>query len=371
MSFIAGCQRVLHICLTCLAIDGATSLRAESPPTLDQMIGQMLIVGFTGIQSDDAGTLAVRQQIADGIIGGIILLDRNIVDPKQLLALNQSLNPPNLPIPAFIAVDQEGGRVQRLPANKGFSDWDSAAGVQESAQTGAKDFTLRYYSLRAQKLHDLGINLNFAPVVDVNVNAANPIIGRLGRSFSKDSAEVAAMAADFVRGHRANGVITSIKHFPGHGSSTDDSHKTLPSIAKSWGVGELEPFTALAHKDLVDIAMMGHLYHPDFSDSKGRPSSISRKGVSALRKIIGPNAVIMTDDLQMQAVNKIYSDPEAAVQAIIAGNDVLLFSAHKVPDPVIGPKINAAIKTAVLEGRIAQARIVDSYTRILRLKQRI
>jgi beta-N-acetylhexosaminidase len=368
LRFFALCQRVL---IAGLCLNGATTSRAETAPTLDQMIGQMLIVGFTGTQTGDVGVKTARQQIAEGVIGGVILLPRNIEDPAQLLALTQSLNQPNLPAPAFIAVDQEGGRVQRLPPAKGFSGWDSATEVQRSAKTGSKDFTLRYYSVRAQKLHAVGVNLNFAPVVDVNVNPANPIIGKLGRSYSKDSAMVADIAADFVRAHRASGVLTSLKHFPGHGSSAGDSHKSLPSIAKSWSADELTPYKTLAREGLVDMVMMGHLYHPDFSDAKGVPSSVSRKGVGALRQIIGPSAVIVTDDLQMQAVHDLYSDPEAAVQAVLAGDDVLLFSADKHPDPMIGPKINASLKQAVLEGRISQSRIEESYARILRLKQGI
>jgi beta-N-acetylhexosaminidase len=353
-----------------LAVLGAGQAQAQTP-TLDQMIGQMLIVGFTGSRPGDPGVETARQQIAAGVIGGVILLNRNIEDPAQLTALIQSLNPPNLPLPAFIAVDQEGGKVQRLPAAKGFTAWDSAESLQHSARSGAPDFTLRYYAARAQKLHALGINLNFAPVVDVNSNPDNPIIGRLGRSYSSDSAEVAQMAADFVRGHRAQGVLTSLKHFPGHGSSAGDSHRALPSIAASWRADELTPYATLAREGLIDLVMVGHLYHPDFSDAKGVPSSVSRKGVAALRQIIGPSAVIVTDDLQMQAVHDLYSDPEAAVQAVLAGDDLLLFSADKHPDPQIGPKIAAALKQAVQQGRIPQARIEASYARIQRLKQRL
>jgi beta-N-acetylhexosaminidase len=362
--FFAPCRWAL------LALLGAAPLQAQTP-TLDQMIGQMLIVGFTGSQSGDAGVETARQQIAAGVIGGVILLNRNIEDPAQLSALIQSLNTPNLPQPAFIAVDQEGGKVQRLPAAKGFTAWDSAESLQRMAKTGGKEFTRHYYAARAAKLQALGVNLNFAPVVDLNRNPANPIIGKLGRSYSSDPATASDMAADFVRGHRAHGVLTSLKHFPGHGSSAGDSHQALPSIAQSWHVDELSPYATLAQEGLIDMVMVGHLYHPDFSDALGVPSSVSRKGVGALRQIIGPQAVIVTDDLQMQAVHDLYSDPEAAVQAVLAGDDLLLFSADKHPDPMIGPKIAAALKQAVQQGRIPRTRIEESYARILRLKQRL
>jgi beta-N-acetylhexosaminidase len=363
--------RIFALCRwALLAVLGAGQVQAQTP-TLDQMIGQMLITGFTGSQPGDPGVETARQQIAAGVIGGVILLNRNIEDPAQLTALIQSLNPPNLPLPAFIAVDQEGGKVQRLPAAKGFTAWDSAEALQRMAKTGGKDFTRHYYAARAAKLQALGINLNFAPVVDLNRNPANPIIGRLGRSYSSDPEVVSDMAAAFLRGHRAHGVMTSLKHFPGHGSSASDSHKALPSIETSWRDDELAPYRSLAREGLIDLVMVGHLYHPDFSDAKGVPSSVSRKGVSQLRQIIGPVAVIVTDDLQMQAVHDLYSDPEAAVQAVLAGDDLLLFSADKHPDPLIGPKIAAALKQAVQDGRIPQARIAESYQRILALKQRL
>jgi beta-N-acetylhexosaminidase len=343
---------------------------AAAEPSLDLMIGQMIIVGFTGTKPDDAGVKAVQAQLAQGVIGGIILLDRNVTNPAQLTRLTAALNPPSLPIPAFISVDQEGGRVQRLPADKGFTPWDSAANLRKAARKGDPDFTLTYYSSRAQELHALGVNLNFAPVVDLNLNPANPIIGKLGRSFAPDPATVSDMAAAFIRAHRSAGVLTSVKHFPGHGSSLGDSHKALPSIATTWRDAELIPFQTLADEGLIDLAMIGHLYHPDFSDAKDRPSSISRKGVAALRRIVG-EAVILTDDLQMQAIQDSFGDAEAAVQAVIAGDDLLLFLTYKHPDPQIGPKINRAILQAVHEGRIDPAQIEASYARILKLKQRL
>lgn len=339
-------------------------------PSLEQMIGQMIIVGFTGTKAEDAGVKAVQAQLAQGSIGGIILLDRNVTDPAQLTRLTAALNPPSLPIPAFISVDQEGGRVQRLPATKGFTPWDSAASLGKAARKGGADFTLDYYSRRAQDLQALGVNLNFAPVVDLNLNPANPIIGKLGRSFAPDSATVSDMAAAFIRAHRASGVLTSVKHFPGHGSSLGDSHKALPSIATTWHDEELIPFQTLAREGLIDLAMIGHLYHPDFSDAKDRPSSISRKGVAALRRIVGA-AVIVTDDLQMQAIQDSFGDAEAAVQAVIAGDDLLLFLTYKHPDPQIGPKINRAILQAVQQGRIDPAQIEAAYARILKLKLKI
>ncbi len=345
-------------------------LQAQDDPPLAQMIGQMLIVGFTGTQTGDQGVEAVRNQLGAGIIGGVLLLDRNIADPQQLRALISALNPPNLPAPAWIAVDQEGGRVQRLPAAKGFEAWDSAQSIGRAAAQQA-DFAPQYYAPRAKALHALGINLNLAPVLDLNVNPANPVIGKLGRSFSPESARVATVAEDFIRGHHANGVLTVAKHFPGHGSSTGDSHHALPSIADSWRDDELLPYRTLAGAGELDLVMMGHLYHPAFSDAPNRPSSISKRGVAALRALVGGDVVIMTDDLQMQAVRDLYSDPEAAVQAVIAGNDVLLFNTFKVPDAKIGDTINAAILSAVQKGRITQAQIAASYHRILRLKQRM
>lgn len=339
-------------------------------PDLQHMIGQMLIVGFAGSAPGNGDLDSLTWQIEHGIIGGVILLKRNIKNPDQLAVLTQYLQDAVTGPPLLISIDQEGGKVQRLTSETGFAEWASAA---EVARRAGRDpgYALGYYTDRAQELRDLHINLNLGPVVDVNVNPDSPVIGGLGRSFSADPAQVVTDSGDFVLGHRANGVLTAIKHFPGHGSATSDSHKSLPDISETWTADELVPYRDLAAGGLVDLAMVGHLVQPDYSDGPDIPASLSVKGVGGLRAIVGDRTVIVTDDLQMAPIQARYSEAEAAILAILAGNDILIHSTFEHIDPDIGPRLNLAIQEAVATGRISQARIEEAYARILALKSRI
>jgi beta-N-acetylhexosaminidase len=350
-------------CLTAVAQDAPKS-------DLQTMIGQMLIVGFAGSTPENGDVESLTWQIDHGIIGGVILLKRNIKNPQQLAALTQHLQDTAGLLPLFIGIDQEGGRVQRLTSEAGFAEWASAAEVSRRAvrQPG---YALGYYTARGAELHALHINLNFGPVVDLNVNPANPVIGALDRSYSADPAVVTAEGGDFVLGHRANGVLTAVKHFPGHGSSLTDSHDTLPDISKTWTAAELDPYRELGASGLVDMAMVGHLVLPEFSDRAGVPVSLSAKGVGALRDLVGKDTVIITDDLQMGAIQQNYPEAEAAILAILAGNDLLIHSTFERIDPDIGPRLNLEIQEAVKSGRIPLSRIEEAYARIVALKARI
>jgi beta-N-acetylhexosaminidase len=351
---------------------GCLGAVAQDVPKADlqTMIGQMLIVGFAGSAPDNGDVESLTWQIEHGVIGGVILLKRNIKNPEQLAALTQHLQDAAGPLPLFISIDQEGGRVQRLTSETGFADWASAAEISRLAAR-EPGYALGYYSARAAELHALHINLNFGPVIDLNVNPANPIIGALDRSYSADPRLVTAEGGDFVLGHRANGVLTAVKHFPGHGSSLTDSHDTLPDISTTWTAAELDPYRDLAASGLVDMAMVGHLMLPEFSDGAGVPVSLSAKGVGALRDLVGDQTVIVTDDLQMGAIQQNYSEAEAAILAILAGNDLLIHSTFDRIDPDIGPRLNLEIQEAVKSGRIPQSRIEQAYARIVALKARI
>jgi beta-N-acetylhexosaminidase len=360
------------IAAAALWLSGCLGAVAQDLPKADlqTMIGQMLIVGFAGSTPDGGDVESLTWQIEHGIVGGVILLKRNIKNPEQLAALTRHLQDAAGPLPLFIGIDQEGGKVQRLTAETGFAEWASAAEISRRA---ARDpgYALGYYKARGAELRALHINLNFGPVVDLNINPANPIIGGLDRSYSADPAVVAADGGDFVQGHRENGVLTAIKHFPGHGSSLTDSHDSLPDISQTWSRVELAPYGDLAAAGLVDMAMVGHLMLPEFSDGPGVPVSLSASGVSALRDLVGDKTVIITDDMQMGAIQERYSEEEAAILAILAGNDVLIHSTFERIDPDIGPRLNLAIRQAVETGRIPQSQIEDAYARIVALKARI
>ncbi len=351
---------------------GCLGAAAQDVPDADlqTMIGQMLIVGFAGSTPDNGDIESLTWQIEHGIIGGVILLKRNIKSPEQLATLTQRLQDAAVALPLFVSIDQEGGQVQRLTAETGFAEWASAAEISRRAAR-EPGYALGYYSVRGAELHALHINLNFGPVVDLNVNPANPVIGALDRSYSADPALVTADGGDFVLGHRANGVLTAVKHFPGHGSSVTDSHDALADISKTWTAAELDPYRDLAVSGLVDMAMVGHLVLPEFSDGAGVPVSLSAKGVGALRNLVGEQTVIITDDLQMGAIQQNYDEAEAAILAVLAGNDLLIHSTFERIDPDIGPRLNLEIQEAVKTGRIPQERIEQAYARIVALKSRI
>jgi beta-N-acetylhexosaminidase len=340
---------------------------------LNRMIGQMIMVGFLGYDERDQGVAAVRDQLAQGVIGGVVLYPENIRSARQLRNLTALLANAKSELVPLIAVDQEGGLVQRLTRRNGYVYFPSARNVGRDPELRTEDGALRLYGRMAKELASAGINLNFGPVVDLNTNPANPVIGRRKRSFGSDPKTVTELARAFIIAHRDANVLTSPKHFPGHGSSRSDSHKVLPDISRTWGESELDPYRLLAKEGLLDMVMVGHLYHPRFSDGETVPTSLSARAISALRAkgYIGFRGVVVSDDMEMGAVRKAYSLAERAVMAINAGTDIIVFSNVISKDAELGPKIHAAILDAVRDGRISRARIEQAYGRILLLKRRL
>ncbi len=356
----------------------ATLGRADSSPeadagALDAMIGQMILVGFPGTQDTDKGVVAVREQLASGTIGGVVLYPDNIRSEQQVSALNAFLrNARFSPIP-FIAVDQEGGKVQRLSRENGFSYFPSARNVGQNPSFATPDSAQRLYASMAKELADAGFNVNFGPVVDLNLNPENPVIGERERSFGADPNTVIALARAFILAHREAGIVTVAKHFPGHGSSHADSHKGFADISMSWREIELDPYRQLAKEGLLDAVMIGHLYHPRFSDGGKLPASLSAKAVRALRSKdwINFDGVVVSDDMEMGAVAHDYSLEERVIKAVNAGTDLIVFSNITAEDPDLGPKIHAIIADAVADGRIPRLRIEQAYGKIKLLKRRL
>ncbi len=240
----------------------------EPDPSLDAMIGQMLLIGFHGTSPGGKNARRIAQQIARGQIGGVILMDRNIRSPQQVRALTSRFLNTGHPLTPIISVDQEGGMVQRLSARKGFKAYPTARTV---ARLYTPEKARRIYKSMAQELAKSGINLNYGPVLDLNRNRRNPVIGRLGRSYGANPERVVAYAHAFISAHREANVLTSVKHFPGHGSSWSDSHKQFVDLTRTWKDIELEPYRALARDGAIDTLMVGHLYHPAFFQ-KSAPS---------------------------------------------------------------------------------------------------
>ena len=335
---------------------------ASASETLTRIAGQLIMTGFAGREPGQVGVEVAARQIAAGEIGGVLLLDRNIRSPEQLRRLTGRLRADADP---FIAIDQEGGRVARLRRRNGFERWDSAASV---ARRMTPEEAGSYYGTRARDLAGLGITANLGPVVDLDLGG--PAIGALGRAYGPDPATVVPYAAAFVRAHRAAGVATALKHFPGHGSATLDSHRVLPDIGARWRGAEMEPFRALAAQGLADMVMTAHLSHPAFSDAPDLPSSLSARAIDALRET-GFGGVVVTDDLEMRAVSDAFGPEEAAIRALAAGNDMVIFSTYGALDRALGPRVNAAIVDAVRQGRLTEAQIARSYAAVSALKARM
>ncbi|WP_235896719.1 glycoside hydrolase family 3 protein [Oceanidesulfovibrio marinus] len=352
---------------------GAGTAMQADEPTLEAMLGQMVMVGFRGLMADPES--AIGQDIRAGRVGGVILFDydvalksrtRNIDNPAQVLALTRGLQAMT-PDTLLVAVDQEGGRVMRLKPRYGFPDSPSAELLGEA---GDPEATRGVASAMGQTLATAGFNLDFAPVVDVNVNPANPVIGGLGRSFSGDSEVVAQQAGAFVQGLHEHGVLSCLKHFPGHGSSTGDTHVGLTDVTRTWTEAELIPYRRLIAAGLVDMIMTAHIVNRKL-DAR-LPASLSEKVITGLlRGELGFDGVVVSDDLQMGAIAKEYSPEKAAVLAIHAGADIVLFGNNLNYDPGVARRVVAHLVKEVRAGRIDAQRIRRSYERIRRLKDSI
>ena len=336
---------------------------------LERKVGQLILVGFDGTNTHDNGVRAVSAQLADGKIGGVTIMGRNVGTARQFKDLTSHLRAQAQDV--FIAIDQEGGRVQRMAGLTGVSSWVAPADMPDFSGNCDPDISTQYYARVAAQLPEFNINLNFGPVVDLNINPDNPVIGRLDRSYSANADIVARCAEAFIRGHQVAGVLTSLKHFPGHGSATEDSHRVLPHIETVWQESELAPYRMLAKDNLTDIVMMAHVVHSRFSDAPDLPASLSRKGVAAAREIVGDEAVILTDCLEMDAISRRFTSEEAAVRALEAGNDMVMLTSYGRFDPGLGDRINAAIVEAVEDGRLSLDQLERSIERIRTLKSRI
>lgn len=353
--------------LPVLANSVLASADAEEP-SLRHMVGQMLMVGFVGSSQEADGYRTVLQQAFEGKIGGVLYLSRNIRSLDRVRQMNEGLQSVS-GTPLLIAVDQEGGRIERLTDAVGFKEIPSAASV---SRTLAPDAAREVYENLAAGLASLEFNLNLGPVIDLNINPNNPIIGRLGRSYSDDPKRVEAYARAFVDGHRARGVLTSLKHFPGHGSSVGDSHKGSADVTETWKEAELLPYTALIASGHADLIMSSHVMNGRLSGEKRVPTSLSRKTlIDLLRESMRFKGVVISDDLQMGAIKGSLGFEDTVRAAVLAGNDILVFANDKSPDPLIPEKAAAVLVRDAQKNPEILERIRASYVNIMRLKSKL
>lgn len=342
---------------------------AQPRASLEAMIGQMLVFGFHGARPDQEGPRTIARQLASGKIGGVMFLDANLATPEGARRLVDFLREAGekAPRPPFFLLDQEGGEVQRLGPPAGVKAWPSA----RSLAAGPLKTARQQYAEMAAVLDEWGFNVNLGPVVDLHLNPANPIIGAKGRSFSADPEQVIAYARAFIEAHRERGLLTALKHFPGHGSSRTDSHLGFTDISGTWRETELAPYRALIREGYADMVMVGHL-HLDRFEEEGTPASLSQRVVEGLlREELGYNGVVISDDMEMGAIAGRYPADEAAIRAIRAGVDLLIVSNTVTADPGLPETYIAAIAEAARDDPDLRARIEQSWRRILALKQRL
>lgn len=340
-------------------------MRAQEVDSLDIKIGQMLLIGFPKSEVDPL----VLEEIRKGKVGSIIIFEKNIPARNSFVALKKIIwtYQKAAPIPLFITIDQEGGRVNRLKDKYGFP-----RSITAEAMGKAKSLdSVRFYSeATAATLAGLGINLNFAPVVDLASNPTNPIIARYGRAFSANEDSVALLAKEFIKGHRKFNVLTSLKHFPGHGSSKDDTHLGIADVTHTWEKRELKPYQTLIDSGYVDAVMTSHIVNKKL-DADGHPGTLSEDILNGiLRTEMGFDGVVFTDDMQMHAIAKHYGLEDAIRLAILAGVDIMTFSNNiSGSDERTVDKVHSIIRGMVKKGVISEARIDESFDRIMKLKR--
>lgn len=338
--------------------------------SLDIMIGQMILTGIGDFSymPDDAEIL---KEIQDGKVGGIILFEKNInaERPKRQLKRTVDMLNEAASIPLFISIDEEGGKVNRLKTKYGFPATKQAG---ELGQLNNLDTTAFYANSTASTLNEYGINVNYAPDVDVAINPENPVIAKLGRSYSNDPKIVANHAQAFIDVHRKNNVLTVLKHFPGHGSSQNDSHLGVADVSNTWQFSELMPYKYLMDSGRVDAIMTAHIVNEHLDPSK-LPATLSPYIISnILREVLNYDGVVFTDDMQMHAISKNYGFEESIKMAINAGVDVMLFC-NNVPgnERRTPSQIHTIISDYVTQGDISEVRIREAYDRIMQLKSKL
>ncbi|MBM9518550.1 hypothetical protein JWG39_01810 [Desulforhopalus vacuolatus] len=339
---------------------------------LKEKIGQLFLLGFPGT----VPTPSILRDIRELNLGGVILFDKNLAarepennirSAEQVRRLTDTLQKAAAAAgtaPLFIAVDQEGGQVSRFRKERGFKETPSAARLGEAGTAAIRTAA----GQTARLLNSLGINVNFAPVADVNVFKENPIIGRIERSFSADPEKVTKCCSAWIEEHRKQGVLTSLKHFPGHGSSRLDSHLGFVDITETWREEELIPFHRLVQTDTVDLIMVGHLCHRQYDATL--PATLSPEILHRLlRERCGWNGVAVSDDMQMKSITKKWGLVDACCRSIAAGLDLLIIGNNLNFQPEILKEIEDEMAKRAGSNADLCSRIEEAWLRVIHLKK--
>lgn len=335
--------------------------------TLSEMIGQLVLVGFDG---KDIRTKSVQNLLADikaNKVGGVLFLGHNIGTASQVVQLTKAIENASK-YKTLITIDQEGGRVARMKPEIGAPYLPSAKQMTLLSQQAAHD---KYFET-AQFLRKMGFNVNFGPVVDLEINKNNPVIAKLERSYGTNIKSVSEYAFMFVDAHHRAGMLTALKHFPGHGSSAGDSHKGFVDVSKSWNEIELAPYRNMIGWKAADMVMAAHVFLGSMSDDGKVPTSLSYKAITeVLRGQLGYDGVVVSDDMAMGAIANEFTAKVAIIKAINAGTDLVMMSSNLKIKSSLGAWVHRVISQAVATKQISEQTIRDAYTRIQKLKNRL
>jgi beta-N-acetylhexosaminidase len=340
---------------------------------LDEMIGQMIMIGFRGLYINNYSQIV--KEIKTNKIGGVILFNkdiklrsnfRNIRSKNQVINLIKTLKKYSK-YPLLVAIDQEGGKINRLREISGF---EKSISQKYLGLINDEKTTRLYAKKRALLLNELGFNINFSPVVDIDINKNNPIIGKIERSFSDNPATVINHSKWVLEEYLKNNIYGVIKHFPGHGSSQNDTHQGLTDVTKTWQEYELYPYKELIKTKKIDIIMTAHIYNskldPDY------PATLSKIILTdLLRDKLKYQGIIITDDMGMKAITKYYDFEKSIELAINAGADILLFANNMTYNKNIAEDVIQVIKKLINEEKIDIERIQKSYYRIMNFKKKL
>lgn len=326
--------------------------------TIDEKIGQIVIMGLDGYTIDDTA----KRMIEDYYVGGFIFFGRNVKDSTQLLQLINSLKDTNSGnnIPLFISVDEEGGKVSRVP-----NEFIKIPTNRTIGQKNDGKVSYQIGSAIGETIKSFGFNMNFAPILDIDSNPKNPVIG--DRSYGSNEKIVSELGIEAMKGIQSKGVIPVVKHFPGHGDTAVDSHISLPTVnkdLKSLMEFELIPFKE-SIKNGADAVMVAHILFNEIEPEN--PATLSKVLITdILRDQLNFNGVVITDDLTMGAIMENYDIGDAAVRSVKAGSDIVLVC-HDYDN---GIEVLNALKNAVEERMISEERIDESVYRVLELKKK-
>lgn len=345
--------------------DPVESLLADL--TIPEKVGQLFMVFFNG----QTMSPMLATHIITGHVGGLIIFAPNVDSPTQLRALSQQAQTlattTGAEIPLFLAVDQESWPVARLNETNGFASLISNLAI---GATHSELAARQMAEVIAADLQTAGLNMTLAPVLDVNNNPANPIIG--WRSFGADPALVSRLGVAHIETYRAQGIIAVAKHFPGHGDTSLDSHIALPTIPHDRArldTVELPPFRA-AITASVPVMMTAHITFPAIESQPGLPATLSSAVLAELlRQELGFQGLIATDSLSMDAIDQTFSLTQATVMALEAGADLLMFGADRGHHPNESHQVYQHVLRLVETGVISESRLDESVRRILRLKR--